>query len=233
MKVLEVKDVSKSFNGIKALNKCNVDVENGLIYGLIGPNGSGKTTLFNVITGFLKPDEGEILFKGENITNLPSFKIAHKGIGRTFQLTRVFSHLTLVDNLVVAVREGMDAEKKAIDLLKSVGLENLKNEYAKKLSVGQRKLLEFARVLMMDPMLILLDEPTSGIDASAANKLANCVREKRDEGKTFIIVEHKMGLIMNLCEIVYVLHKGAVIAKGTPEEIRKKEEVIEAYLGCR
>jgi ABC-type branched-subunit amino acid transport system ATPase component len=230
--ILEVRDVVKRFGGVTAVNRCSLQLTPGKIYGLIGPNGSGKTTLFNCITGLEPRDGGEIRFKGERIDGLRPYQVARRGIGRTFQIIRVFPELSALENLMVVTRGPLPAaERRAHELLRLVTLERLRNEYAGNLSYGQQKLLEFARVLMTDPELILLDEPAAGVNRTLLNDLLEAIRTLRAQGKTILVVEHDMKMVMGLCETVFVLDYGEKIAEGPPEVIQKDERVIEAYFG--
>ncbi|HSB73501.1 MAG TPA: ABC transporter ATP-binding protein [Candidatus Methylomirabilis sp.] len=230
--ILEVRQVSKRFGGVIAVNRCSLALAPGRIYGLIGPNGSGKTTLFNCITGLERRDAGEILFKGRRIDGLKSHQIARIGIGRTFQMIRVFPELTALENLLVVTREPFEeARSKAMDLLRFVTLERLQNEYAGNLSYGQQKLLEFSRVLLTDPELILLDEPAAGVNRTLLNELLAAIASLRDRGKTVLIVEHDMKVVMGLCQTLFVLDYGEKIAEGPPEAIQGNQRVVEAYFG--
>jgi ABC-type branched-subunit amino acid transport system ATPase component len=243
MSMLEVSNVSKSFGGIHALDACSIDVIKGSITGLIGPNGSGKTTLFNVITGYEKADQGDIRFDGNLITNVTPDKVFRLGVARTFQLTRIFSRLTVLENMHVAVqRQGMKAQlgrwsssheqQRAIELLDFVGITGLRNMPAGNLSYGQKKLLEFAYILIADPQVILLDEPAGGINPTMINQLTDRIRTLNKSGVTFLIVEHNMEFVMGLCHRVMVMHRGSKIADGAPDVIRKNPAVLEAYLGA-
>ena len=204
----------------------------GKIYGLIGPNGSGKTTLFNCITGLDPRDAGEIRFKGERIDGLKPHQVARRGIGRTFQIIRVFPELTALENLLVVTRGPFEtACRRAEELLRFVTLDRLGHEYAGNLSYGQQKLLEFIRVLMTDPELILLDEPAAGVNPTLLNELLAAITQLRDRGKTILIVEHDMKVVMGLCERIFVLDYGEKIAEGPPEAIQGDERVVEAYFG--
>ena len=242
MSLLEVQDVSKAFGGIQALDTCSISVEQGSITGLIGPNGSGKTTLFNVMTGYEQVDSGQIRFQGEAITNTPPDKVFRLGIGRTFQLTRIFPRLTVLENMHVAVQRqnlrgllsrwsSTHEQERALDLLDFVNLLSLKDMLAGNLSYGQKKLLEFAFVLIADPQVILLDEPAGGINPTMINYLAGRIRMLNQRGVTFLVVEHNMEFVMDLCERVMVMHRCARIAEGTPGEVRANPAVLEAYLG--
>ena len=230
--VLELRRLSKRFGGVTAVDGVSLALEPGRIYGLIGPNGSGKTTLFNCITGVERRDGGEVVFGGERIDGLKPWQIAQRGIGRTFQIIRVFPELTALENLLVVTRGGAEeARAHALELLRFVTLERLQGEYAGNLSYGQQKLLEFARVLMRDPALILLDEPAAGVNRTLLNDLLAAVARLRDEGKTVLLVEHDMKVVMGLCETVFVLDHGEKIAEGPPGAIQADERVIEAYFG--
>lgn len=230
--ILELCEVTKRFGGVIAVNRCSLSLAPGRIYGLIGPNGSGKTTLFNCITGLEAREEGEIRFKGELIDGLKPHQVARRGIGRTFQVIRIFPELTALENLLVVTWFPFGlALRRARELLEMVTLDRLQNEYAGNLSYGQQKLLEFARVLMMDPELVLLDEPAAGVNRTLLNELLQAIRNLRAQGKTIFIVEHDMKVIMDLSEKIFVLNYGEKIAEGLPETIQTDERVMEAYFG--
>jgi len=229
---LEIENLRKHFGGVSAVDGVSLALETGRIYGLIGPNGSGKTTLFNCITGVERRDAGRVAFNGERIDGLKPWVIAQKGIGRTFQVIRVFPELSALENLMVVTRgSGAAARERALELLTFVRLEGLRDEYAGNLSYGQQKLVEFVRVLMRDPSLILLDEPAAGVNRTLLNDLLDAVRRLRDRGKTILLVEHDMKVVMGLCETVFVLDHGEKIAEGPPGVIQTDERVIEAYFG--
>jgi ABC-type branched-subunit amino acid transport system ATPase component len=230
--ILEVDGLVKRFGGVTAVNRCSLALAPGRIYGLIGPNGSGKTTLFNCITGLERRDGGAIRFRGHRVDGLPAHRIAALGIGRTFQLIRVFPELTALENLLVVSRGDREgARQRAEELLAFVRLPGLSGELAGNLSYGQQKLVEFARVLMLDPTVILLDEPAAGVNRTLLAELLAAIRRLRDEGRTILIVEHDMKVVMGLCEWVFVLDYGEKIAEGVPEAIQADERVIEAYFG--
>jgi ABC-type branched-subunit amino acid transport system ATPase component len=230
--ILDVRSVSKRFGGVTAVQRCSIALETGKISALVGPNGSGKTTLFNLITGVERLDEGEIYFKGERIDQLPPHKIARRGVGRTFQLIRVFPELTALENLLVVSREDWNSScRQALELLSFVKLDRLRGEFAGNLSYGQQRLLEFARVLMIDPDLILLDEPAAGVNRSLLNDLLSAIRNLLAIGKTVLIVEHDMKVVTDFAEKIFVLDHGEKLAEGTPTTVLKDERVMEAYFG--
>lgn len=232
MLLLEVNDLTKSFGGVVAVKNCSLGLEENTVCGLIGPNGSGKTTLFNLITGFLKPDGGTIMYRGDPIVGLKPRQIAQKGIVRTFQLTRIFPKMTVLENLLAASSlSASEAIKRSRELLKLTELDELEDEEARNLSHGQKKQLEFARMLMMKSDLILLDEPMAGLTHSMIQRMVSNVNYAKSQGKTVLIIEHNLPLIMNLCEKIFVLENGLKISEGTPEQVRKDAKVIEAYIG--
>jgi neutral amino acid transport system ATP-binding protein len=243
--LLSAEGISKAFGGVQALDECTVDVAAGSITGLIGPNGSGKTTLFNVITGYERPDKGEVFFASEKITGLSPQRVFAAGIGRTFQLTRIFPRLTVLENMIVAAqhsgglrfrnplaRAGGPADRgRAMELLEFTGIAGHAGKLAGTLSYGQRKLLELSYVLVADPAVVLLDEPAGGVNPSLVNQLADRIRELNAAGKTFLIVEHNMEFVMGLCHDVAVLDYGTIVATGPPSMIRNDPRVLDAYLG--
>ena len=248
--MLEVKSLEKNFGGIRAVDDCTLEVRKESITGLIGPNGAGKTTLFNLVTGFHKPDGGEILFNGERIDGLSPHEIARKALCRTFQIPRELKEMTVLENLMLVPgnqageriwntwffpgrvrRQEREIRRKAEEVLEFVELIHLKDAYAKNLSSGQKKLLELARTLMADPEMILLDEPGAGVNRSLMKKLVDNIHKLRSQGKTFFVIEHDMNLITDLCERVIVMSKGKELVEGTFEEIKTDDRVIEAYLG--
>lgn len=243
--LLRAERVSKAFGGVQALSDCSLEVEQGSITGLIGPNGSGKTTLFNVITGYERVDSGEVFTGSRKITNAPPQRVFSLGIGRTFQLTRIFPRLTVMENMLVAAQHtshgfsrnplaragGAVARRRAMELLEFTGIAGHAAELADTLSYGQRKLLELSYVLIADPAVMLLDEPAGGVNPSLINHIADRIRELNGEGKTFLIVEHNMDFVMGLCDRVTVLDYGTVVASGPPAMIRDDPRVLDAYLG--
>src|SRR6266849_1349115 len=244
MSLLEVQTVSKAFGGIQALTTCSINVEQGTITGLIVPNGSGKTTLFNVITGYERVDRGNIRFMGQDITRATPDRVFSLGIGRTFQLTRIFPRLTVLENMhISAKRERLKAlfsswsstqeQALALELLAFVNLLRHKDTPACNISYGQKKLLEFALILVAQPQVILLDEPAGGVNPTMINEIARHIRTlNQQKGITFLVVEHNMEFVMRLCDTVNVLHRGTKIAGGPPDEVRTNPVVLDAYLGA-
>ena len=242
--LLEIEDVHKAFGGLQALAGASLTVEEGAIAGLIGPNGSGKTTLFNVVTGYERPDRGAVRLAGKPISGLSPDRVFARGLGRTFQLSRIFARLTVLENMLVATQRregwlrgvlrhaGSPAERaRALELLEFVGIAELAALPAGNLSYGQRKLLELAYVLVADPDVLLLDEPAGGVNPTLVNQIADRIRELNGSGKTFLVVEHDLGFVMDLCGTVTVLDQGRSICTGAPEEVRGNAAVLDAYLG--
>jgi branched-chain amino acid transport system ATP-binding protein len=242
--LIEVEGVSKSYGGVTALSGCDLEVREGEITGLIGPNGSGKTTLFNVITGYERVQQGAVRFRDAEITNAPPDRVFNLGIGRTFQLTRLFMRLTVLENMLVATqrergwlravirRAGEASEKRrAMELLDFVGIAQLASEPAGNLSYGQRKLLELASLLVADPAVLLLDEPAGGVNPTLIGHLADRIAQLNRSGKTIVVVEHNMEFVMGLCSRVTVLSQGTALVSGTPAEVRADPAVLDAYLG--
>jgi branched-chain amino acid transport system ATP-binding protein len=242
MAILEIQDLTKSFGGIHAVDHCSFSVEKGSITALIGPNGAGKTTAFNLITGLIKPDAGKAIFEGHDITGRQPNQITRSGISRTFQLSRGLGEMTVLENLVVQspTRSFWDLflgsilhheYERAMELLEFVGITHLAHEKAKKLSFGQKKLMEFAAVLMTEPKLVMLDEPAGGVNPALLDNIVDRIQLLNARGLTFLIVEHNMDVVMNLCSPVVVMAYGKVIAQGNPQEIQANPIVLEAYLG--
>lgn len=246
--ILEVNDIEKSFGGIKALDGVSVSIENNTISGLIGPNGSGKTTLLNTVSGFLAPDKGTVYFGGKDITSLPPFQVSRLGMTRTFQITRLFRGMTVLESMLLASKtqdDGlfpvffnrkklMETERrdvqKAVEILDFLEIEHLKHAYAVALSGGQQKLLSLGMALMADPRMVLLDEPVAGVNPTLANKIFKKVMLEKEK-RTFLVVEHNIDILMNFCDIIYVMNKGRIVASGTPDEVQRNETVIDVYLG--
>jgi branched-chain amino acid transport system ATP-binding protein len=232
MEVLRVSNLVKKFEGVVAVNNVSFSVEEGEILGIIGPNGSGKTTLLNLITGLIEPDSGEIFINGE-LARYRSHEIAMKGIGRTFQITKIFKSLTVLENMLVPVTELGREEKleRAEKWLKFFELHYLKNELADSLSGGQQKLLEMARVMMLEPSILLMDEPFAGVHHKIVKKIIELINTLKEEKRTFLIVSHDMHTIFGVCDRMIVMNEGRKIAEGSPEDIRKNREIIKIYLG--
>ncbi len=242
MALLQSLALSKSFGGIQAVDNCTFDVEAGTITALIGPNGAGKTTVFNLISGLLKPDSGQITYNGERIEGKQPHQITRRGVSRTFQISRDLEEMTLLENLIVQspttgfadLFKGsmlMHERDRAMELLDFVGITHLADEKSKNLSYGQKKLMEFAATLMTEPKLILLDEPAGGVNPALLEDILERIKLLNKRGMTFLIVEHNMDVVMNLCDPIIVMAYGTVLAKGAPQDIQNNEEVLEAYLG--
>jgi branched-chain amino acid transport system ATP-binding protein len=233
---LDVRGLRKAFGGVRAVDGCTFVVPRGKISGLIGPNGSGKTTTFNLLTGVATPDGGQVLYRGEDIAGLKPHQIFRKGVTRTFQITRIFREMTVFENMLSVTGLGVPdrvARARAEELIAFVNLGHLRSEYGGRLSYGQQKLLEFARALMTDPDLILLDEPAAGVNRTLLQSLLDHIHKLQEKGKTILIVEHDMHVIMNHCERVFVMAAGVTIAEGAPAEIQRDARVIDAYFGRR
>jgi neutral amino acid transport system ATP-binding protein len=231
---LRAQGVSKAFGGVHALDGCSVTAAAGAVTGLIGPNGSGKTTLFNVMTGYERPDSGHVFLGDRQITGASPHRVFALGLGRTFQLTRIFPRLTVLENMLVPAQGAHLPRRRrehAMELLGFTGIANHANALAGTLSYGQRKLLELSYVLVADPAVILLDEPAGGVNPSLVHHIADRITELNKDGRTFLIVEHNMEFVMGLCHEVTVLDSGTVVASGPPGQIRSDPRVLDAYLG--
>lgn len=249
--LLEVRNLTLDFGGLRALNGASLEVRQGTITGLIGPNGAGKTSLFNVVAGYFAPNAGRVLVDGEDVTALPPHRIFERGICRTFQIPREHASMSVLENLMLVpkgqsgerflaslfrggrVREEEQAHREhAEQVLEFLNLSHLTHEYARNLSGGQKKLLELARTLMAEPKLVLLDEPGAGVNPTLMERLReNIERLNRERGITFLIIEHDMDLIMRLCNPVIVMSEGRHLMEGPPEAVRNDKRVLEAYLG--
>ena len=245
--LLRTDGVSKAFGGVQALDGATIEVDEGSIAGLIGPNGSGKTTLFNVITGYERVDSGHVYLGGKEITNAAPDKVFAAGVGRTFQLTRVFSRLTVMENMIVAAQHhergqgrlrnplaragGPATRRRAMELLEFTTIAKYAGALAETLSYGQRKLLEMSYVLMASPSIVLLDEPAGGVNPTLITMIADRIRQLNERGTTFLIVEHNMDFVMGLCDKVTVLDYGTAVVSGPPSVVRTDPKVLDAYLG--
>jgi branched-chain amino acid transport system ATP-binding protein len=235
MALLEVEGLTKAFGGLTAINQVEFSTTEGEILGLIGPNGAGKTTLFNLMTGCLKPDQGTIQFRAEEIQGLTPHEISRKGIGRTFQIAKSFSHMSTLDNVMVGGfihdRDIRNVKAAALEILEFTGLTAQRDALAENLIIGDLRRLEIAKAMATKPTLLLLDEVMAGLNPTETEEAIDIIRKIRDRGVTILIVEHVMHAIMSLSDRVIVVHHGEKIAEGIPEEVTKNAEVIEAYLG--
>ncbi len=249
--ILNVQNIVKRFGGLVALNDCTIDIKKGSITGIIGPNGSGKSTLFNVITGQLKPESGEVFYHGQNITGLEPYQLFERGMLRTFQIAHEFTNMTVIENLMVVPgnqsgenllyslvnrrriqEEDEVIKQKANEVLEFLKIDHLRNELAGNLSGGQKKLLELARTMMVDAKIVFLDEVGAGVHKTLLKDIADSIeRLNKEKGYTFCMIEHDFELISRLCDPIIVLAEGSVLFKGTSSEIKSNDEVIESYLG--
>ena len=235
--ILSVRKLTKRFGGLAAVDDCSYEVRERTITGLIGPNGAGKTTMFNLICGNLQPNSGEVYFYDERITGLKPYQIARKGVGRTFQITRIFKGMSVWDNLLLVPRtaehRGIDATARAREILETIGLSRQAQRRAGTLAYGQQKLLEFARAHMCCPRLVLMDEVFAGLNPDEIDRQIALIRKLRDTTSvTFLVVDHAVSVVLKLCEDIIVMDQGKILARGDPRQIENNEKVVEAYLGA-
>ncbi|HSB78682.1 MAG TPA: ABC transporter ATP-binding protein [Candidatus Methylomirabilis sp.] len=235
--LLELREVTRTFGGLAAVRDVSFRIEPGEIVGLIGPNGAGKTTLFNVVTGFLPPTRGEVLFEGHRISGLLPDRVCHRGIGRTFQVVKPFGNMTTLQNAMVGTfaweADPKRAKRAAEEILEFLGLAHRQEVLAKNLTIADRKLLELARALGARPKLLLLDEVMAGLNPAEVTDLLGLLREIRERGTTLFVIEHIMAAIMAISDRILVLHHGSLIAQGPPRQVADDQAVIDAYLGER
>lgn len=250
MPILDTRDVTKRFGGLVAVDQVSMTIDKNEIVGIIGPNGAGKTSFINALTGIYKPSGGQVFFQGKDITGFPAYKIAKHGIARTFQNLRVFSNISVLENVLIGAHCRIDnpfhhiflrplrskkieqqAYTKVIALLKNVGLEEKKESLAKNLSYGEQRTLEICRALASDPELLILDEPCAGMNSAEMDTLADFVKKLRDEGQTIVVIEHNMRFMMAVSDRIIVMTEGAKFREGSPSEIRNDSEVQKVYLG--
>lgn len=249
--ILRIRGLVKDFGGLRAVDRCDLDVPRGTVTGLIGPNGAGKTTLFSLVSGFVRPDAGTVTFDGEDVTGLPPHEIFRKGLCRTFQIPREHGSMTVLENLMLVpkdqigerfwgpllrpgavARQEREIGDRAREVLAFLRLEHLADDHARSLSGGQKKLLEIARTLMAEPKLVLLDEPAAGVNPALMEDVRTRIEELQSErGITFLLIEHNMSLVMDLCDPVVVMNEGRDLAVGSPDEVRRDPKVLDAYLG--